>query len=379
MIAPGTAVAADAYLDTLPLAQRIAAEVHTMAAHVQAVTMLVLVLGVCWVATRNGVLVAIRRSCVEQTRPGWVSIEVCVAAFAGLLALACVPAALFLAWRTEPANLIERTGQVLQGDVLAMAVAFVAAPAAYLVMRRAPRRWGLWIGAVLGVVVFLYTWAPFALAAGPVNLPAAPAGAARDGLERLVRDTGTPATEIYVSPNPEIDADVTGIPGRARIVVSQGMLSKASPAEIRAAVGHLMGHYAHGDELSLGLLLGLLALGGGLAAQALFAPMARLLGARGVEGPSDPAGLPVLAAILAIWLALGGVGFNTFIRLVNVRADQYSLDHAREPDGLATSLLKSWRDDRVDPSPVEEAVFYDHPSLKNRLEHAMRWKAANPR
>ncbi len=379
MTSPSPSAAADAYLDTLPLALRQAAEAHTLASHVQAVAMLAVFLVVCWITARNGVLVAVRRHAVAQSRPGWISIEISVGVFGGLLILACAPAAVFLASRAESSDLIGLTGRVLQGDVLKLAAALVAAPLVYLVIRRAPRRWGLLIGAVLGVAVFLFTWAPFALASGPVGLPEAPPGAARDSLERLIRDTHTPASEVYVSPNPKIDADVTGTPGRARIVVSQGMLSKASPAEIRAGVGHLMGHYAHGDELSLGVLLGLLALGGGLIAQALFTPMSRLMGAQGVEGPSDPAGLPVLAAILAIWLALSGVGFNSFIRAVNVRADQYSLDHAREPDGLATSLLKSWHDDRVDPSPVEEAVFYDHPSLKSRLEHAMRWKAASPR
>ena len=376
MTSPDPSAAADAYLQTLPLALRQAADAHTQAAHWQAVAMLAVFLAVCWIAARNGLLVAIRRQAAAQSRPGWMAIDICVGVFAGLLILACAPVAVLLAWRAQGADPIGLAGRVLQGDVLALAVALVAAPLVYLVIHHAPRRWGLWIGAGLGVAVFLVTWAPFALASGPVDLPAAPAGAARAGLEQLIRDTRTPASQIYVSPNPDIDADVTGMPSRARIVVSQGMLAKASPAEIRAAVGHLMGHYAHGDELSLGLLLGLLALGGGLAAQALFTPMARLLGASEVEGPSDPAGLPVLAAILAIWLALAGVGFNNFIRLVNVRADQYSLDYAREPDGLVTSLLKGWRDDRVDPLPLEEAVFYDHPSLRSRLEHALRWKAA---
>ncbi len=62
-------------------------------------------------------------------------------------------------------------------------------------------------------------------------------------------------------------------------------------------------------------------------------------------------------------------------RWINVRADQFSLDHAREPDGLAINLLRNWRDDKVDPAPLEEALFFDHPSLQSRIEHAMRWKA----
>ncbi len=82
--------------------------------------------------------------------------------------------------------------------------------------------------------------------------------------------------------------------------------------------------------------------------------------------------------IAAAWLSLGGVAENGFIRAINVRADQYSLDHAREADGLAQALLHEWKGEDPAPSPLQEALFYSHPSLKSRVEHAMGWKAAHP-
>ena len=30
------------------------------------------------------------------------------------------------------------------------------------------------------------------------------------------------------------------------------------------------------------------------------------------------------------------------------------------------------------PSPVEEFIFYDHPSVERRVHRAMEWKAAHP-
>jgi len=38
---------------------------------------------------------------------------------------------------------------------------------------------------------------------------------------------------------------------------------------------------------------------------------------------------------------------------------------------------------KLEPSPLEEVFFYDHPSVRNRIAMAMRWRAehlpeANP-
>jgi STE24 endopeptidase len=39
-------------------------------------------------------------------------------------------------------------------------------------------------------------------------------------------------------------------------------------------------------------------------------------------------------------------------------------------------LLGEYR--KLDPGPVEEFVFYDHPSGRTRITAAMRWKAEHP-
>jgi STE24 endopeptidase len=67
-----------------------------------------------------------------------------------------------------------------------------------------------------------------------------------------------------------------------------------------------------------------------------------------------------------------------FIRLINVRADQEALDHSRQPDGLASSLVADWNGRDVDPGALEALVLYTHPPLTGRIRHAMDWKAAHP-
>jgi len=53
------------------------------------------------------------------------------------------------------------------------------------------------------------------------------------------------------------------------------------------------------------------------------------------------------------------------------------LNAARQPDGEAEVdlLLGEYR--KMDPSPLEEMIFFDHPSGRTRIYAAMRWKAEN--
>ena len=50
---------------------------------------------------------------------------------------------------------------------------------------------------------------------------------------------------------------------------------------------------------------------------------------------------------------------------------------AREPDGFATIALKLSEYRKLDPTPLEEIIFFDHPSGRSRISMAMRWKAEN--
>ena len=59
-------------------------------------------------------------------------------------------------------------------------------------------------------------------------------------------------------------------------------------------------------------------------------------------------------------------------------ADMYGLNAARQPDGEANVdlLLGEYR--KMEPGPIEEFLFFDHPSGRTRITAAMRWKAEHP-
>ncbi len=48
------------------------------------------------------------------------------------------------------------------------------------------------------------------------------------------------------------------------------------------------------------------------------------------------------------------------------------------PDGLASALIKTAEYRYPLAGPVEETIFYTHPTVANRVRRAMEWKAAHP-
>jgi STE24 endopeptidase len=372
MTAAGPAAAAAAYLQRLPAAARAAAPADTARTETLLAASVAVALLAAWAIARSGLLERMVERLKAAGRPRWMAEAACGGAAAGLVALALTPFALTPAG--APALLPALILSLRQDAVLSLMGA-VAAPLLYGVMRLAPRLWAPLLGGLAATLVFAAAWLPFARASGPANLPPVPAGAARAGLLDLIAQTHLPASEIYLTPTLTLDADVTGL-GAARVSVSRGLWEAASPEELRASIGHLIGHYVHHDQLWIAVLLAAVALGLFVAVRALHAPAARLLGAP--DDIANPAGAPVLIAVAVLWISAGVIADHALIRWINVRADQYSLDHAREPDGLAVALLHEWRGEDPDPTPLQEALFYDHPSLRGRLLHAMSWKAAHP-
>jgi STE24 endopeptidase len=99
-------------------------------------------------------------------------------------------------------------------------------------------------------------------------------------------------------------------------------------------------------------------------------------GARwGVGGIADPAGLPVLTLIFSLYFFLLTPVLNTYVRTTEAAADIFGLNAARQPDGFAMIALKLAEYRKLDPGPVEEFLWFDHPSGRARIRMAMVWKA----
>jgi Zn-dependent protease with chaperone function len=98
----------------------------------------------------------------------------------------------------------------------------------------------------------------------------------------------------------------------------------------------------------------------------------------GVRGINDVAVLALAVIVFSLYFLLMTPVTNSIGRMMEFEADMYGLNAARQPDAAANVavLLGEYR--KLDPGPVEEFIFYDHPSGRARITAALRWKAEHP-
>lgn len=89
----------------------------------------------------------------------------------------------------------------------------------------------------------------------------------------------------------------------------------------------------------------------------------------------DVAVLPLAVIVFSLFFFLTTPVNNTITRTMEFEADMYGLNAAEQPDATSNVdvMLGEYR--KLDPSPLEEFVFFDHPSGRTRITAAMRWKA----
>src|SRR5512132_1238525 len=143
-------------------------------------------------------------------------------------------------------------------------------------------------------------------------------------------------------------------------------------------MAHEMGHYVLNHGAKLLTHLGIFVLVGFALTRILFDAAVRRWGDKwGVRGIADPAGLPLLALIFSTLLFLATPVLNTVVRITEREADAFGINTSREPDGMAEVALKLGVYRKLDPTSLEEFIFFDHPSGRARIRMAMDWKAAD--
>jgi STE24 endopeptidase len=272
-------------------------------------------------------------------------------------------------------------GDELKGIALAMVLGGLALTLLYWVVRKAPRTWWVWGAAVallllvVGIVLASVFIEPIFNKYTELQDPAL-----RGPILSLARANGIPTEHVYVvdasKQTNKMSANVAGLFGTTRIALNDNLLRRASPAEVEAVMGHEMGHYVlHHVDKSMLFFGVVLVIGFGFLRWGFDRAAARWGGRWGVRGVADPAGLPLLAALFSIYLFVLTPVINTHIRTEEAEADIFGLNAARQPDGMAEAALHLAEYRKLSPGPVEEWMFYDHPSGRNRILMSMRWKA----
>lgn len=254
----------------------------------------------------------------------------------------------------------------------------------YGVLRRARERWWMWATVVaVGLVGFGALVAPIWI--DPLFNTYKPVedGPVKRAVLAMARANGVPADNVYEfdasRQTTRVSANVAGLGGTARVRLNDNLLRRSSEPEIRAVMAHEIGHYAMNHVPKTLVQLGVLFFAGfAFAAWAMRRLLARL-GARwrlpgGTEGVIDVGSLPLLMAVLTTFMFVATPVTNTIVRTMEAEADLWALNLAREPQGLAEVMLKLAEYRKTEPGPIEEFVFFDHPSAHSRILAAMRWR-----
>jgi len=196
----------------------------------------------------------------------------------------------------------------------------------------------------------------------------------------LARAQGIPATDVYEfdasKQTKRMSAHVSGLLGTTQISMNDNLMNRGSHEEIKAVLGHEMGHYVLNHVYKGLFYFGVVLVVGFAFLRWGFDRAVARWGQRwDLRGIADPAGLPLIAALFSIYLFVLTPLNNTYIRTNEAEADIFGLNAAREPDGMAQVALQLSEYRKLAPGPVEEWIFFDHPSGRNRILMAMRWKA----
>jgi STE24 endopeptidase len=253
----------------------------------------------------------------------------------------------------------------------------------YAVFRRAPRAWWVWAMIVTitfcGIVVFIAPVyiEPLFNTYKPITDPKI-----RDPILAMARANEIPVKQVFEvdasRQTTRVSANVSGLLGTTRVALNDNLLKQCTLPEIRAVMAHEMGHYVLNHGAKLLTYLGILILAGFALTRILFDAAVRPWGEKwGVRGIADPAGLPLLVLILSALLFIAAPILNTVVRITEREADAFGINASREPDSMAKVALKLGVYRKLDPTPLEEFIFFDHPSGRARIRMAMDWKAAN--
>jgi STE24 endopeptidase len=273
-------------------------------------------------------------------------------------------------------------GESLKGLTVVLVILLIVFAILYSIFRVAERTWWIW-GTIVGIALTTLGNMAAPVFIEPIFNTYTPLTdpKVRDPILALARANEIPVRQVFVvdqsRQTKRVSANVSGLAGTTRIALNDNLLNQCTLPEIREVMAHEMGHYVlnHGAKITMSLAI-FIFVGFALAA----ATFNRVIRKRGpswdVNGIADPAGFPLLVLIFAIYGFLLTPLANTMSRTIEGEADIFGLNAAREPDAAAMVALKLGKYRKMEPTPLEEFIFFDHPSGRSRIRMAMDWKAA---
>jgi len=384
------AAATRAYLDQLPADQRARSDAYFEGGYWLHLWTFLWAAAIFVVLLQTGVSARMRDLAVRATRIHALQTALYWAQFVIALAVLSFPLSVYSDFIREHryglSNLSFAAwiGEELKGLAISIVLGAFAMTALYAIVRRLQRTWWIWGAAVsIAFAAFGALIAPVLIVPlfnNPKKLQDARVVAP---ILSMARANGIHTGEVWEidasKQSKRISANVSGLFGTERITLNDNLLNRASLPEIEAVMGHEMGHYVL-NHIHKGLMeIGIVIVVGYALIAWLFERLRRRYEARWrVQDIGDLAGLPLAALLLSTYLFLLTPVLNSIVRVQEYEADIFGLNAAGKPDGFAQTALKLSEYRKLDPGPLEELFFYDHPSGRTRIFAAMRWKAEHP-
>ena len=384
-INPDVEAATARYIDSLGPAALQKAHDYTVGGEWIQLWAVVVAAVVTWLIVRSGVLDRLDRKFAERRR----NLRAFVVSFVFFLALTVLslPWDLYANYFREKAY--GRTSQplgdyLLQLSEMTLIAAVISALfmlGLYWLMRRTGKRWWIWSGALTAAVLaFFLLLSPILIEPLFNKYEPVPAGPVRDAVVGMAGRAGVPPERVFMfngsRQSNNFTANAGGVGSTARVAISDVALKNANLDEVRAVTGHEIGHYVLKHTWYGILFYSLAAIVLFWIAERTFPWFARRFGSSATL--AEPRGIPVLIFMVSLFGLVTSPAFNSFARMIETQADDYSLRTENRPDALSTSLVKTAEYRYPRPGKLEEIVFYDHPSVEARVRRAMEWKAAHP-
>lgn len=376
-----------AYMNELTPAQRARSDAYFEGGYWFILWDLLWALGVAWLLLGTRLSIRMRNLAERITRWRWLQTAIYAVQYIVLTSLIMLPWSLYEGYFREHhyglsnLSLGEWFGEQGKGLLVGLIMGTIALVVIYAVIRKAPRTWWIW-GAGVAIVfsIVVATIAPVYLAPIFNTYKPLPDNALKAQILSMARANDIPAKNVYwfdaSRQSKRISANVSGMFGTTRISLNDNLLHRGTSSEIKAVLGHEMGHYVLNHIYKGIVFYGVIMVFGFAFVYFGFGWVERRRGARwGIRGAGDVAGLPLLAALFTVFMFFMTPVTNTITRSMEAEADAFGLTAARQPDGFAQAAVQLSEYRKMHPGPMEDFLFFDHPSGWQRIHRAMVWKA----
>ena len=379
--------AVDAYLATIPADKRARSDAYFEGGYWLILWDFLVIAVVMWLLLRWRISAKMRDWAERVTRFRPLQTAIYWLQFFLLFSLGTFPWALYESYfREHKYSLLNQTFGPWMRDQLVMLAVNAVLGALFFVLlfgliRRLGKNWWVW-GAVFCVsfLAFVTLIAPVFIFPLFNKFTKLEDPRIKGPILSMARANGIPASEVYVfdasRQSDRVSANVSGFAGTMRISLNDNLLKRCSLPAIESTMGHEMGHYVLNHVYKGVALNGIvIVVGFAFANWGINAALVRWGDAWGVRGITDVAVLPLAVLLFSIYSLVATPVTNTITRTMEYEADMYGLNAGQQPEGEAEVdlLLGEYR--KLDPGPVEEFIFFDHPSGRTRITAAMRWKA----